>query len=158
MFLEGFFLGPRAKAGRFGKAGIAHGAARYQAVRAHAQVYGHRAIVTIGAGGDAVAHHLIAILGGVQAGHLVPGGHGDFLVILRGHHRIEGIPQGGRSALLNGALGDHIGHGEGNGGNQGDDAQDDIRRQSLFPGGGAVFLVHVGGIVFHGTKSLHHGA
>ena len=150
LVLEGGFLSPCAEAGSLGEVGVADGAARHQTVGAHAKIHRHRRVVAVLAGRHAVADDLIAVLGGVQGGHIgVARRNGELFIALGGHHRIEGLLQSGGSALLDRAFRDHVGQRQGHRGNQRDNAQDDKRRKLLLRLGR---LLSVGRIVFHCTS------
>ena len=113
----------RAKAGGLGKAGITDLCAGDLAVGIHAQCHGDGAGITAGGRYDAVADGLTILLGLDQGGYTAALGDGHFSVLVRSHHGAESLALGSHGVLLDGALGDGVGGGQRQGGDQADDRQ-----------------------------------
>ena len=111
------------EAGGLGEVGIADLGAGDLAVSANAQGHSHRAGIAALGRSHAVADGLAADLGFHQGRHAAALGDGHRNVLVSGHHSAESFALGGHCMLGDGALGDGVGTGKRQRGDQTDDRQ-----------------------------------
>ena len=111
------------KAGGLGERGVTDLGTGDLALGVNTQGHSNGAGITAVGSHDTVADGLAVLLGFHQGRHAAALGDGHFIIFVRSHHGAERFALGSHGVLQDGALGDGIGTGQRQSGDQADDRQ-----------------------------------